>query len=255
MDNKTNYQIKDDIDIDIAIVECFGYHHDLPEEEQIINFYKKLVFLNDDTKAIWTKEKIYESVKFFIEDQIDLQNLEKKRKESISFKTSDEREKENFIFDSNFELLNGNKDDVKQLMKNAYNKESIQTDAILLFGIHLIAEGKDIKYGLSLVADSAQKRNDRAAYILGWLNETKLIFSTINNDNNYRKWYRESAERGYQPSIEKMIEMIQRGFYSASEQELLEWKRKVDVIDIVETQRLDYIKSFLIKAVNTNTSK
>ena len=73
-----------------------------------------------------------------------------------------------------------------------------------------------------------------------------------------KKWYTESASRGYQPPIEKIDEMIQSGFYLASKKalkELHKWKREVDAIDIVESQRLDCMKSLLIKAVKTNSSK
>lgn len=71
-------------------------------------------------------------------------------------------------------MLSGNKEDIRALRRNAFNKDAVQTDALLLFGIHIIKEGKDINYGLSLVSDAAAKKNDRAAYILGWLNHLHI---------------------------------------------------------------------------------
>lgn len=241
-------RIKDDTDTDIAIVEFVGNDAVLPSEDQLADFYKRLLFLDDEVKKIWTIEKLYENIKLYVDEQKRLFVSEEKQTNSSVIKSADEREYENHIFDINYSLLVGDKQDIKELRKSAFDKKNVQTDARFLFGIHIVTRENDVKYGLSLISDAALKRNDRAAFILGWLNETRLMFSTINNNNNARKWYRESAERGYQPSIAKMIEMIKSGFYHVqNEKELNKWEARYQGVDEPEKDRLECIKRLLIE--------
>ncbi len=239
------YFISDDADLCDAILKTFGNFPDIPDEKQIDEFYGRLIFT--DEKAARSKEEVFSEIEIYFDE--GKSRLASETKSTVSAKDAETRKREDAAFDTLYPLLYGSREDLAKLRKAAFDKDNVQTDALFLFGIHMIVSGKDRSYGLSLVKKAAMSRNDRAAYIFAWLNETCLMFDTPFNGNNCREYYFESAERGYQPSILKMIEMIRSGYYCPDDyEEQARWEAEFSGIDEKEKNRLDSIKGLLTEA-------
>ena len=148
-------------------------------------------------------------------------------------------------FDELFSLLKEKYPEKTNLRKLAFKHDAKHTNAMLVYGLYLIKRNLlgDEERGLSFLAEAANRKNDRAAYILGWLHETSLLYS--GDKGKCRKWYGEAAERGYQPAIQKKEELMKNGFYSSNPKNIRKRESKIIVEETKEIKRLRSIQAYL----------
>ena len=110
---------------------------------------------------------------------------------------------DNKKFDRLYECLKeGAKESMKELRSAVSRHDNENTDALLLYGMYFLRKDvPDIKMGLSYIREAALRKNDRAAFILGFLNETGLLFQS---HMNHLLWYEQAAERGYFPAVQRI---------------------------------------------------
>ena len=229
--------VSNEYDIALAIAETFGERVEPFTSGEIDAFYQRLHFRDAETQARFPRSKVAGEMNSYIEAMIEWSTpnhiqVKKPVDEELAAQAEQDRE-----FDTLFAILqNPSEEGLKELQKLAFLHEKKHSDAILLYGLYC---GVDV----SRINEAAfLKKSNRAAYLLGWMNETNVLYKGLGQ----RSWYREAAERGYQPAIRKVIDLISSGKFHAPGNESDKWKEAFTGEDPIELERLEKLKQYVM---------